>query len=79
MDSPDLSAMLTGTSQQSQQVQQRGIPTPPPSVPVAVAPIPTQTFTNQNFASVTTANVAQQVCFVLFCCDLLLFVIAKGF
>jgi hypothetical protein len=63
--------MLTGTSQQSQQVQQRGIPTPPPSVPVAVAvavaPIPTQTFTNQNFASVTTANVAQQVCFVVTC------------
>lgn len=60
LDSPDLSAMLTGTSQQTQ-AQQRGVPTPPPSVPVAVAPIPTQTFTNQNFASVSTANVTQQV------------------
>lgn len=64
MDSPDLSAMLTGTSQQTQ-AQQRGVPTPPPSVPVAVAPIPTQTFTNQNFVSVSTANVTQQVCFVV--------------
>jgi hypothetical protein len=64
LDSPDLSAMLTGTSQPSQQAQQRGIPTPPPSGPVPVAPIPTQTFTNQNFASVPNANVAQQVCFV---------------
>jgi hypothetical protein len=64
LDSPDLSAMLTGTSQQSQ-AQQRGVPTPPPSVPVAVAPIPTQTFTNQNFVSVSTANVTQQVCFVV--------------
>ncbi|XP_021916689.1 caprin homolog isoform X2 [Zootermopsis nevadensis] len=61
LDSPDLSAMLTGTSQPSQQAQQRGIPTPPPSGPVPVAPIPTQTFTNQNFASVPPANVAQQV------------------
>lgn len=64
MDSPDLSAMLMGTNQQTQ-AQQRGVPTPPPSVPVAVAPIPTQTFTNQNFASVPTANVTQQVCFVV--------------
>ena len=64
MDSPDLSAMLTGTNQQTQ-AQQRGVPTPPPSVPVAVAPIPTQTFTNQNFASVSTVNVTQQVCFVV--------------
>jgi len=60
LDSPDLSAMLTGTSQQTQ-AQQRGGPTPPPSVPVAVAPIPTQTYTNQNFVSPSTANVAQQV------------------
>jgi hypothetical protein len=56
--------MLTGTSQQTQ-AQQRGVPTPPPSVPVAVAPIPTQTFTNQNFVSASTANVTQQVCFVV--------------
>jgi hypothetical protein len=56
--------MLTGTSQQTQ-AQQRGVPTPPPSVPVAVAPITTQTFTNQNFASASPANVTQQVCFVV--------------
>ncbi|KAJ9598514.1 hypothetical protein L9F63_010804, partial [Diploptera punctata] len=55
LDSPELSAMLTGTGQQNQQ------PTPPPSGPVPVAPIPTQTFTNQNFASVSTSNVPQQV------------------
>ena len=48
LDSPDLAVMLTGTAQQSQQ------PTPPASGPVPVAPIPTQTFTNQNFASVST-------------------------
>jgi hypothetical protein len=56
--------MLTGTSQQSQQAQQRGVSTPPPSGPVPVAPIPTQTFTNQNFVSVSTASVAQQVRYV---------------
>ncbi|PSN46062.1 hypothetical protein C0J52_07679 [Blattella germanica] len=54
LDSPDLSSMLTGTTQQNQHS------TPPPSGPVA--PIPTQTFTNQNFASVPTSNVPQQVC-----------------
>jgi hypothetical protein len=57
--------MLTGTSQPGQQAQQRGIASPPPSGPVA--PIPTQTFTNQNFASVPPANVAQQVCLFATC------------
>nr|CAD7434480.1 unnamed protein product [Timema monikensis] len=50
LDPPDISVMLTGSV-----TQQRVGPTPPP------APIPSQTFTNQSFASVSTASGPQQV------------------
>ncbi|XP_049956966.1 caprin homolog isoform X2 [Schistocerca serialis cubense] len=56
LDTPDISAILTGAA-----AQQHSTPPPPQPaavpvpVPVAVAPIPSQTFTNQNFAAVTTA------------------------
>nr|CAD7462270.1 unnamed protein product [Timema tahoe] len=53
LDPPDISVMLTGSV--TQQTQQRVGPTPPP------APIPSQTFTNQSFASVSTASGPQQV------------------
>nr|CAD7572328.1 unnamed protein product [Timema californicum] len=50
LDPPDISVMLTGSV-----TQQRVGPTPPP------APIPSQTFTNQSFASVSTASGPQQL------------------
>ncbi|XP_067001718.2 caprin homolog isoform X3 [Anabrus simplex] len=56
LDSPDLSVMLTGAAA-AQQPQQHTGPTPPPTASVAVAPIPSQTFTNQNFAAVSTTPV----------------------
>ncbi|KAK7862622.1 hypothetical protein R5R35_005658 [Gryllus longicercus] len=55
LDSPDLSVMLSGTPGQT--AAQHVVPTPPPSNPVAVPPIPSQTFTNQNFVAVSTAAV----------------------
>ncbi|XP_049809832.1 caprin homolog isoform X1 [Schistocerca nitens] len=64
LDTPDISAILTGAA-----AQQHSTPPPPQPaavpvpVPVAVAPIPSQTFTNQNFAAVTTAPGQPQVVF----------------
>ncbi|XP_067001717.2 caprin homolog isoform X2 [Anabrus simplex] len=60
LDSPDLSVMLTGAAA-AQQPQQHTGPTPPPTASVAVAPIPSQTFTNQNFAAVSTTPVQPKV------------------
>lgn len=58
LDSPDV------TGQQQQQQQQP--PPPPPTIvshipPAVNAPIPTQTFTNQNFGGAPVVPVAQQV------------------
>ncbi|KAK7790096.1 hypothetical protein R5R35_012620 [Gryllus longicercus] len=61
LDSPDLSVMLSGTPGQT--AAQHVVPTPPPSNPVAVPPIPSQTFTNQNFVAVSTAAVQPKVVF----------------
>lgn len=61
LDSPDISVMLSGTP--GQPTAQHMVPNPAPANPVAVTPIPSQTFTNQNFVAVSTPAVQSKVVF----------------